>query len=71
MRKNKKLRKGHEICNRQKPPPSFEKWMEEDKVRLKERVQLNIEMKDTALGCLEQNNKRVLKATLYKMTEKE
>ena len=71
MNKEQKLSKWGRIVTSDKPPPSYEKWTEEDELRLEEAQSDVIEMAHTALGQMEALKKKELVLAARAMSEEE
>jgi hypothetical protein len=73
MKKEEKLSAWVAIVNRGKAPPSFEKWTDDDDLKLMEAQSdvVEIEMAHTALGHLEALKKKELVLAALTMTQEE
>jgi len=71
MNKDKKLAAWLRIVGSRKSPPSFEKWTDEDEVRLEEVQSDIIDMAHTALGHMEELKKKELVLAACEMSQEE
>jgi hypothetical protein len=71
MNKEQKLSKWGRILTSGKPPPLYEKWTEEDELRLEEAQSDVVEMAHTALGQMEALKKKELVLAARAMSEEE
>jgi len=69
--KEQKLTKWGRIVSSGKPPPSYEKWTEEDELRLEEAQLDVVEMAHTTLGQMEALKKKELVLVARAMSEEE
>jgi hypothetical protein len=71
MNKDKKLAAWLRIVGSRKSPPSFEKWTDEDEVRLEEAQSEIVDMAHTALGHMEELKKKELVLAARAMSQEE
>ena len=71
MNKDKKLAAWLRIVGSRKSPPSFEKWTDEDEVRLEEAQSEIVDMAHTAIGHMEELKKKELVLAARAMSQEE
>ena len=68
-KRDQKLAKVTELW--QKPPPLFDLWTDADEAGLKERKKLDVDLKDTALGRYQAQEKQRVWAAVDNMADNE
>ena len=69
--KESKLKAWDEIRDRGKPPPTYERWTDDDERELLEASKTNITVDDTALGRVQMKKKQDFDTRIQTMTKAE
>ena len=71
MSKAQKLSKWKTIKETNKPPPTYQKWTEEDERKLNEKKDKTIELGDTALGRFQDRKRKEMEESFKSATKEE
>ena len=71
MSKAQKLSKWETIKETNKPPPTYQKWTEEDERKLNEKKDKTIELGDTALGRFQDRKRKEMEESFKSATKEE
>ncbi len=71
MIKEDKIRRWEDICRRGKLPPTIERWTDDNENVLQQASRLDLDVKDTVLGRLDEQRKKEFRLTARKFKEEE